>query len=75
MHYWDDVPASYGAAEGLLLQYLTRHPMPLSIVSAILTAIRSEIRERYKVKSTAQLEKGLEKFSRLQVESFGGCTC
>ncbi len=66
VRHWEDVSASYGAAEGLLLQYLTRHPMPLSIVSAILMAIRSEIIARAKKKSTVQLEKGLEKFSNLQ---------
>ena len=41
VHYWEDVPASSGAAEGLLIHYLMDHANPLSIVSAILKAIRS----------------------------------
>ncbi len=26
MHHWEDVPASYGRAEGILLDYVLRHP-------------------------------------------------
>ncbi|GAX73240.1 hypothetical protein CEUSTIGMA_g694.t1 [Chlamydomonas eustigma] len=67
VRYWEDVPKSCGNAEGLMLQYLLRHQNPLSVVSAILMAIRSEIHERYSKKSTSHLETSLEKFGKLQV--------
>ena len=47
VHYWEDVPASSGAAEGLLIHYLMDHANPLSIVSAILKAIRSVLLIHY----------------------------
>ena len=66
VHYWEDVPNSVGAAEGLLIRHMMEQPRPLSVVSAILMAIRSEIQERLKKKSTSHLEEGLSRFGLLQ---------
>ena len=66
VHYWEDVPNSVGAAEGLLIRHMMEQPRPLSIVSAVLMAIRSEIKERQKKKSTSHLEEGLSRFGLLQ---------
>ena len=67
VHYWEDVPASSGAAEGLLINYLLHHPSPLSIASGILAAIRAEIKDRQKKKSTVHLEEGEARFSHFQL--------
>ncbi|GAX73237.1 hypothetical protein CEUSTIGMA_g691.t1 [Chlamydomonas eustigma] len=67
VHCWEDVPVSAGAAEGLLLEYLLRYDNPLSAVSAVLMAMRSEILDRQKKKPASHLEDGLQKSSRLQV--------
>lgn len=56
MHNFEDIPKIYGGPRGLLLGYLLRHPNPLSIVSAFLTALRAEIRERQGKRTTAELE-------------------
>lgn len=65
MYHYEDIPRIHGGPRGFLLAYLLRHPNPLSIVAAIQTAIRAEIRERSGKRSTAGLELGLESFTSL----------
>lgn len=67
VRYWEDVPAAYGSAQVLLLQYLLAHPGPLSSISAVLMALRAEVRHRQKKRPTQQLEAALEAFQLLQV--------
>ena len=65
IYHFEDIHHVYGGPRGFLLGYMLRHPNPLSICSAIQTAIRAEIRERSGKRSTSSLEDTLECFTRL----------
>ncbi|KAJ9530221.1 hypothetical protein QJQ45_023513 [Haematococcus lacustris] len=67
VHHWEDCPVAYTTTLNILLTYLLRHPGPLAVVSAVMTALRAEMRQRHKRKPTAALEEALAAFQQLQV--------
>ena len=66
------VPSEFGGAEGLLLAYVTYQSCnPLACVSAVLMALRAEVRRRGEG-ATAALQVSLDRFHELQVSVVGG---
>jgi hypothetical protein len=74
LSHFEECPPSYGGAVGVLSQYIAHHGIkedgrPLSIVSAIMSALREEKRSRIeRRKPWATIDMAVDKFEALQLE-------